>query len=337
MLAAAVLSVAHLPGTAIAAAIGSGMALFALGPQIGLPAAVPLMVLPIALGAAATRLPDLLLQRNFDVMGIGVMVGASLLFLGSVVVEPPSWGVLWAAPLTIAVALAAAGEALATSWRLRHVIPDEGHRLRRLLTASVPLAVETRTAGAEAERARLALEIHNGLLPELQNSVRALERGSAVSEADRLSHVAGRLREMMQQRQTVTLEVGGVAEALCSHVETLDTAGVPLSFTVRTGPERPPVTVELAGYRVGQAAIVNALTHSGADRVEVLIESDLELLRVMVRDDGVGLDSTAEKSARRLGRVGLAQMRAHALAVGAILDIRARPGGGTEIVFVWRG
>jgi signal transduction histidine kinase len=116
----------------------------------------------------------------------------------------------------------------------------------------------------------------------------------------------------------------------------MSTHGLRLRFEVSDDARgRPPPKVELAGFRIGQAAIDNALRHSDGEHVDVTVTSAPDRLEVTIRDDGVGIDQQAEQSARRSGRIGLAQMWVRADSVGGALDVRNHPDGGTEVRFVW--
>lgn len=333
---AVLLRLARLPGLAIAATGGVGLALAPLGPQIGLPGALPVMLLPLAVALTATYIPDRRLRRRADIAGIAAMATAIAVFVAPLVVEPPTWSLVWSAPLAVGLLMAAVGEFLAVRWRLRHLAPEQAGRLRGLAAAAVPLAVESRIAGVDHERSRLAIELHNRVLPSVDATIRALRGGGSPDEAaERMGSVALELRDLMQRQETVSLEIGGLAEALRADVETTQRYEIPVTFQAWAGARRPPAAIELAAYRVGQAAIDNALRHSGADLVEVSVTSADDQLELIICDDGVGLDATAELKARRRGRIGLSQMRLRAEAVGAALDIEPHRPSGTEIRFRW--
>jgi two-component sensor histidine kinase len=56
-----------------------------------------------------------------------------------------------------------------------------------------------------------------------------------------------------------------------------------------------------------------------------------EDFRVRVRDDGQGIDTTANEAGDRPGHWGLKGMRERAQKIGAHLEIWSRPNAGTEI------
>ncbi|MGW4806202.1 GAF domain-containing protein [Kitasatospora sp. NPDC004272] len=75
-----------------------------------------------------------------------------------------------------------------------------------------------------------------------------------------------------------------------------------------------------------QEALSNAAKHAGASAVEVVVERDEEHLTVTVVDDGAGLPEGGRRS-------GLANLAERAAALGGGFRARARPAGGTELVW----
>jgi len=83
-------------------------------------------------------------------------------------------------------------------------------------------------------------------------------------------------------------------------------------------------------YRIGREALVNALRHSEATSIEAEVDYLPGHLRVVVRDNGCGIDPHMVRSGRK-AHWGLAGMRERAEAIGAKFHIWSRPGAGTEV------
>jgi signal transduction histidine kinase len=83
-------------------------------------------------------------------------------------------------------------------------------------------------------------------------------------------------------------------------------------------------------YRIGREALVNAFRHSGAAEIEVEIEFAARALRVLVRDNGRGIDPEVLEAGRD-GHWGLSGMRERADRMGARLKVWSRAGAGTEV------
>ncbi len=329
---ALLLTLLRLPGAPALLGLATGIALGSLDAQVGLPQALPLIVLPGAVALLAVHVAHRGRQRLFDLAALAVLMalgGFGLIASGGGIAL--DWRLFWVAPILVAMAIGLAGDAVAIATRLAS-LPTGAPR--RLAFAAVPLAAESRLQGADEERSRLAIELHNEVLPRVETSLHDLRSGGSVdAAADTIRALAGDLRQSMEQRQTVLLETAGVAAALRHQFESRP--GPRVTFFVRGASIRPKARVELAAFRIGQAAIDNAVRHSGADHVSVNITSARDLFDMTIDDDGVGLDPDAEDNARRRGRIGLAQMRVRAESVGATLDVRSRPGAGTSVVFHW--
>jgi signal transduction histidine kinase len=83
-------------------------------------------------------------------------------------------------------------------------------------------------------------------------------------------------------------------------------------------------------YRIGREALANAFHHSRAAKIEIELEYSAKQLRVLVRDDGVGIDPEVLHSGRD-GHWGLAGMRERAESIGARLKVWSRANAGTEV------
>jgi signal transduction histidine kinase/ligand-binding sensor domain-containing protein len=85
-------------------------------------------------------------------------------------------------------------------------------------------------------------------------------------------------------------------------------------------------------YRIGREAIVNAFRHAKANNIEVEIRYTAHELRILVRDNGCGINQQVLDSGRD-GHFGLSGMRERAERIGAQLKAWSRPDAGTEIEF----
>jgi len=81
---------------------------------------------------------------------------------------------------------------------------------------------------------------------------------------------------------------------------------------------------ELAVYRVAQESLTNILRHAEASNVSIRLTGDETAVELIVSDDGRGLRGAAVGN-------GIKGMKERALGVGGRLDVRDRPGGGTEV------
>jgi signal transduction histidine kinase len=203
------------------------------------------------------------------------------------------------------------------------------------------------TRGQEAERARLARELHDGPVQELialgqraEMAQRLVERGEseraqALLEELRDSELetVEELRRIIGALRPVYLEDLGFLPALEMLVQ--EAAG---RTTARVGLEKAgPVRrfgpeVELAAYRIAQAALNNAIQHAQAQHIVVRVHSDSEALSLSVTDDGVGFELPSRPDVlTQAGHFGLVGMQERATRLGGSLQIHASPEEGTQI------
>jgi signal transduction histidine kinase len=106
--------------------------------------------------------------------------------------------------------------------------------------------------------------------------------------------------------------------------------GVGFRVTVQNvaRPLRPQIRNE--AYRIGHEAVLNAFAHGNAKSIEVEIEYAGTHLRVLVRDNGRGIDPQVLQFGGE-GHWGLSGMRERAEKIGAVLRLKSRLGVGTEL------
>jgi signal transduction histidine kinase len=83
-------------------------------------------------------------------------------------------------------------------------------------------------------------------------------------------------------------------------------------------------------YHIGRELLVNAFRHSRANCIEVELEYAPRRFRIVVRDDGCGIDPQVLRTGRE-GHWGLPGMRERAERVGARLRVWSRAAAGTEV------
>ena len=90
-------------------------------------------------------------------------------------------------------------------------------------------------------------------------------------------------------------------------------------------------TAKTEVYRVVLEILRNAYRHAHATRIEAETRYDDRELRVRIRDNGRGIDSTVLKDGGITGHWGLRGARERAERVGARLDFWSEAGAGTEV------
>jgi two-component system sensor histidine kinase UhpB len=192
-------------------------------------------------------------------------------------------------------------------------------------------------AAQEAERKRIAVELHDEVGQTMTGVLLLLERVANEVPADRRRMFA----EAQEATRTSLDDVRRIAQEL--RPEQLEHLGLvsalkalASSFTERASLELewdfaralPPLApdVELAVYRVAQESLTNVARHAGAGRVWLSLQPGPDSVVLRVVDDGCGLDGRPS----RWGG-GVRGMRERALLVGGALAITQASTGGVEV------
>jgi nitrate/nitrite-specific signal transduction histidine kinase len=101
-----------------------------------------------------------------------------------------------------------------------------------------------------------------------------------------------------------------------------------LRLIIIGGTKRLDSAVREQIYLIAREALSNAMRHSGARWVEVELEYLRRKLRVVIRDNGRGIDP---KFLRQAPHSGMSTMRDKAASIGGKMRVWSRPGKGTEV------
>ncbi|MDQ3937344.1 MAG: histidine kinase [Chloroflexota bacterium] len=189
-------------------------------------------------------------------------------------------------------------------------------------------------AAMEAERSRIAADIHDDALQELTLLGWRLDAAGDRQGAASAREVADRLRAICGDLRLPILDdlgTGPALEWLVERVARLAGGEVRLE---RTDQVRPPPEVELAFFRVAQEALSNAVRH-GRPPIVVRYWTSASGASLSIADSGAGFDPTRMGDVGE-GHFGLLNMRQRAEQIGALLDVRRWPSGGTQVALEWR-
>ena len=92
----------------------------------------------------------------------------------------------------------------------------------------------------------------------------------------------------------------------------------------------PPMIKDEIG-RIARELLRNAFQHARAHQIEAEIRYDSDVFRLIVRDDGKGMDPKILKDGGRAGHWGLPGVQERAGGIGARLEFLSEAGAGTEI------
>ena len=128
----------------------------------------------------------------------------------------------------------------------------------------------------------------------------------------------------------------GLADAIDNELKILQNSGqFKTSFKVVGEPFKLEAQKEMVVYRMLQESLNNAIKHSKAQNINVVLKFDTGLFRLTITDDGVGFDSRNLPSAN-LG-MGLKSMQNRAAMIGGVYSIISVIKKGTKITIEIKG
>ena len=189
----------------------------------------------------------------------------------------------------------------------------------------------------EAERRRLALELHDETGQELTSILLSLRRVEEAGSDEERSVAIATVREIVVQTlhdvrrlavelRPKALDDFGLVPAIERLAESLgERTGIRFDVHATRFEERLPGNIETTLYRVVQEALTNVVKHSGAANVGIVLSRSLQSATAVVEDDGQGFASN-----ERHDGIGLAGMRERLAIIGGNLDIESS-GAGTTV------
>ncbi len=200
------------------------------------------------------------------------------------------------------------------------------HRMAKQLIQVV--GTEKLLEGAEEERRRIAMDLHDQSLSDLSGVLRGLQQLEAhCSEPDARGKVAAleadlngaiaNLRDIMNNLHPQTLDILGLGAAIEAHLDQYQDSDDYPPCHLYVDPRVQDLSLDrlrqLAIYRIAIEAIQNVIKHADAGRFEVNLEVREGRLVLSVEDNGKGM---TEQPPGGRGR-GLNNIRERARAIGA--------------------
>ncbi len=196
----------------------------------------------------------------------------------------------------------------------------------------------------EAERQRIARELHDTTVQTLTGLIHKIEFCSMIMDKDtervktELSFMSGVIKESIAGMRNIiydlrpmTFDDIGFAETLSRAIDKLQTGcSAVIGYKVKgeSTAVRIPQIVELTVLRLMQEACNNAKKHAKADNITITLEYADNKICLTVEDDGEGFDVEAGKAKDGFG---LSIMNERVYLLKGDIDIFSEPGKGTKI------
>lgn len=189
------------------------------------------------------------------------------------------------------------------------------------------------------ERRRIARDLHDDLSQQLAFLAMDLGRAGMNPAAQRMAselrplqlraaEISQAVRRISHELHPSVLDDIGLEAALEQYCEEFEQrSGIATHFTSRNVPESLRPEVARSIYHIAQECLHNVSKHARTAEVSVTLEFADNLLRLLVKDQGVGLrvDRPGTKG------IGFVAMKERANLVNGRLSIQSETGAGTEV------
>lgn len=194
----------------------------------------------------------------------------------------------------------------------------------------------------EDERKRLARELHDGIGTSLlaiklklqMLDAKAKEGTIVGNEAfpeliSEIGHSINELRDVAMDLRPSFLENVELADAIDWHAKRVqERLGVSIKISIENMIKLSVKTKETL-YRIYQEAISNAIKHSGATMIEVVLRRDGNFLHLEVKDNGKGFEPHGK--GKKTPGIGLDTIKERVELLGGFLNIKSSEKKGTSI------
>lgn len=258
-----------------------------------------------------------------------------------VISEPPWWtprrlGLLLAAVLFVLVV------ALAWGYVMRRQVAVRGAQLAAEISARQSAKIEFDTT--LRERRRLANDLHDTLEQALTGLALQLEIASRNKDSDPaqsghhldlarkfLERSRGEVHRTVWDLRAHGQDGKGFLDILEERVSSMvEGSGITITLKCDGDPQGMPDLIAGNLLLLAQEAVTNALKHSGASEISLLLRLDSGYVELVIEDKGRGFDPSAAPGQRE-GHFGLQGMRERTKRLDGEIELTTAPGRGTTL------
>jgi PAS domain S-box-containing protein len=197
----------------------------------------------------------------------------------------------------------------------------------------------------EEERKRISRELHDVIAQTLVGinvHLALLDQGNAASPEDFLQQISNTrmlveqaveiVHDFARELRPTMLDDLGLIPALQVHLKQfMADTGIRVSLKVFKEIDRSDIIVRTVLYRIAQEALTNVARHAKASHVDVSLEAVDDAIRMTIKDNGKGFQTTGQVASRKKNRLGLIGMRERAEMIGGSFQVESAPGGSTTV------
>ena len=241
---------------------------------------------------------------------------------------------LWSqfAPITIGALIVLELVQIPLAWSMARRLQSSQREQERLLRHALD--------ASDAERRRIAGDLHDGVVQELTGVSLALAaqgRGDSVSSQQALDASAAirssikSLRSLLVEIYPANLQEEGLESAVGDLLNALAPRGITTRLVADLGTTEIDPEASALAYRCVQEALRNVVSHAAATEVRVTLDVDDAVLTIVVDDNGRGFSTDTLDERVEDGHVGLRSLAGLTADLGGSLQVRSTPGAGTRV------
>lgn len=193
---------------------------------------------------------------------------------------------------------------------------------------------QIRLDAGEAERRRIARELHDGLGQlltaaklNMELATQTVNHEAVAKTRDLIEQSIQEIRNIAQELRPSILDDFGLVPAIRNLCTQYSYPQRTLTFNERLT-DRLPSIIESSLYRITQEAVTNIVKHSGASNASIDLYVREETAHLIIQDDGCGMDMNPNT----LNGIGMINMRERAEMLGGTFLVESSPDQGTDII-----
>jgi signal transduction histidine kinase len=210
--------------------------------------------------------------------------------------------------------------------------------IKQLQNEKKLLAVSSMMEGQEAERIRIAKDLHDGLggllssvkthFNAIQSQIQALESINIYDKVNGLIDIASaEVRRISHNMAPHALQINGLKDAIQDLCEQVKMPSLEVHFEWLGKSNRLPENMEIMLFRIVQELLHNAIKYAQAKNILVQINRFDQIVNLIVEDDGIGFNY---KESLEKGGLGLKSVQSRVDYLNANMDLSTELGKGTS-------
>lgn len=202
----------------------------------------------------------------------------------------------------------------------------------------------------EEERRNISRDLHDDLgqhltaisinLAAIKNNIKENDNPTTMERLEdslkSVDVISKRIHDMVHELRPAILDDLGLIKTIKWYIKQFRRrTGISVSLNISDFKKRLDPELEIALYRIIQEALNNVAKHAEAGKVDITIIKDIHKLKILIKDNGKGFDSTLlNTNPLENSGMGIPGMRERLLGVNGKLKIDSKHGFGTKLIII---